>query len=250
MVLLDTKKLQQQSGVVAPRRAADAEAEVDPRIKEMPKFRERPDKYTGKCFVVKDNIDTDQIIPAEYLTLVPSKVSFTPDATCARRGVVANCCCVLLLLYMCRRWCCMGLPLSYGRFCGTRVCRNTYTAACWYSRRLLTLRPVDHMGGGRPPLYVVHVHCLAAQISLQKNTTAGVCAIGGWMALMYSRSMGPEQKDAACPIAEFSHVDREARLFVCIREHQPRQTPQEHPPIAVRKLPAWNGPFWQPPTRS
>lgn len=27
----------------------------------------------GKCFVVGDNIDTDQIIPAEYLTLVPSK---------------------------------------------------------------------------------------------------------------------------------------------------------------------------------
>jgi len=28
---------------------------------------------SGKCFVTKDNIDTDQIIPAEYLTLVPSK---------------------------------------------------------------------------------------------------------------------------------------------------------------------------------
>ncbi|KAL3700527.1 hypothetical protein R1sor_018549 [Riccia sorocarpa] len=27
----------------------------------------------GQCFVVGDNIDTDQIIPAEYLTLVPSK---------------------------------------------------------------------------------------------------------------------------------------------------------------------------------
>ena len=27
----------------------------------------------GSCFVVGDNIDTDQIIPAEYLTLVPSK---------------------------------------------------------------------------------------------------------------------------------------------------------------------------------
>lgn len=27
----------------------------------------------GACFVVGDNIDTDQIIPAEYLTLVPSK---------------------------------------------------------------------------------------------------------------------------------------------------------------------------------
>ncbi|CAM9001580.1 unnamed protein product [Rhodiola kirilowii] len=29
--------------------------------------------FHGKCYVVKDNIDTDQIIPAEYLTLVPSK---------------------------------------------------------------------------------------------------------------------------------------------------------------------------------
>ncbi|NJK74148.1 MAG: 3-isopropylmalate dehydratase [Richelia sp. CSU_2_1] len=28
---------------------------------------------SGKVFVVDDNIDTDQIIPAEYLTLVPSK---------------------------------------------------------------------------------------------------------------------------------------------------------------------------------
>lgn len=43
-------------------------------MKEMPKNRDRPDTYTGACFVVKDNIDTDQIIPAEYLTLVPSKV--------------------------------------------------------------------------------------------------------------------------------------------------------------------------------
>ncbi|WP_218079955.1 LeuD/DmdB family oxidoreductase small subunit [Anthocerotibacter panamensis] len=30
-------------------------------------------KITGPVFVVGDNIDTDQIIPAEYLTLVPSK---------------------------------------------------------------------------------------------------------------------------------------------------------------------------------
>lgn len=27
----------------------------------------------GPCYVTRDNIDTDQIIPAEYLTLVPSK---------------------------------------------------------------------------------------------------------------------------------------------------------------------------------
>jgi 3-isopropylmalate/(R)-2-methylmalate dehydratase small subunit len=31
------------------------------------------DLISGKVFVVRDNIDTDQIIPAEYLTLVPSK---------------------------------------------------------------------------------------------------------------------------------------------------------------------------------
>lgn len=41
---------------------------------DTPKFRERPKQYTGKAFVTRDNIDTDQIIPAEYLTLVPSKV--------------------------------------------------------------------------------------------------------------------------------------------------------------------------------
>ncbi|KAF7828438.1 3-isopropylmalate dehydratase small subunit 3-like [Senna tora] len=29
--------------------------------------------FHGLCYVVGDNIDTDQIIPAEYLTLVPSK---------------------------------------------------------------------------------------------------------------------------------------------------------------------------------
>lgn len=32
-----------------------------------------PRVVRGKCYVTKDNIDTDQIIPAEYLTLVPSK---------------------------------------------------------------------------------------------------------------------------------------------------------------------------------
>lgn len=32
-----------------------------------------PKEIRGKIFVVDDNIDTDQIIPAEYLTLVPSK---------------------------------------------------------------------------------------------------------------------------------------------------------------------------------
>eukprot|EP00879_Flechtneria_rotunda_P001782 GHRR01001946.1.p1 GENE.GHRR01001946.1~~GHRR01001946.1.p1 ORF type:complete len:216 (+),score=64.41 GHRR01001946.1:218-865(+) len=32
-----------------------------------------PRVVRGLCFVTRDNIDTDQIIPAEYLTLVPSK---------------------------------------------------------------------------------------------------------------------------------------------------------------------------------
>uniref|UniRef100_J3LFF1 3-isopropylmalate dehydratase n=1 Tax=Oryza brachyantha TaxID=4533 RepID=J3LFF1_ORYBR len=32
-----------------------------------------PAVFHGECFVVGDNIDTDQIIPAEHLTLVPSK---------------------------------------------------------------------------------------------------------------------------------------------------------------------------------
>ncbi|KAJ9523280.1 hypothetical protein QJQ45_024057 [Haematococcus lacustris] len=33
----------------------------------------QPRVVRGRCFVTRDNIDTDQIIPAEYLTLVPSK---------------------------------------------------------------------------------------------------------------------------------------------------------------------------------
>ncbi|BBM98969.1 3-isopropylmalate/(R)-2-methylmalate dehydratase small subunit [Marchantia polymorpha subsp. ruderalis] len=49
----------------------------------------------GKCFVVGDNIDTDQIIPAEYLTLVPSK----PDEY-EKLGSYAM----------------IGLPAEWGRF--------------------------------------------------------------------------------------------------------------------------------------
>lgn len=49
-------------------------------LQETPKYRDRPRQYRGKCFVTKDNIDTDQIIPAEFLTLVPSKVT-TPTIT-------------------------------------------------------------------------------------------------------------------------------------------------------------------------
>jgi 3-isopropylmalate/(R)-2-methylmalate dehydratase small subunit len=49
----------------------------------------------GRVFVVDDNIDTDQIIPAEYLTLVPSK----PDEY-EKLGSYAM----------------IGLPDRYGRF--------------------------------------------------------------------------------------------------------------------------------------
>ncbi|KAL2651199.1 hypothetical protein R1flu_019327 [Riccia fluitans] len=49
----------------------------------------------GQCFVVGDNIDTDQIIPAEYLTLVPSK----PDEY-EKLGSYAM----------------IGLPADWGRF--------------------------------------------------------------------------------------------------------------------------------------
>lgn len=49
----------------------------------------------GPCFVVDDNIDTDQIIPAEYLTLVPSK----PDEY-EKLGSYAM----------------VGLPKRYGKF--------------------------------------------------------------------------------------------------------------------------------------
>lgn len=51
--------------------------------------------FHGECFVVQDNIDTDQIIPAEHLTLVPSK----PDEY-EKLGSLAL----------------IGLPSSYGRF--------------------------------------------------------------------------------------------------------------------------------------
>lgn len=51
--------------------------------------------FHGKCFVLDDNIDTDQIIPAEYLTLVPSK----PDEY-EKLGSYAM----------------VGLPARYGRF--------------------------------------------------------------------------------------------------------------------------------------
>ena len=44
-----------------------------PGLGEYPADRQRPREYSGPVFTCKDNIDTDQIIPAEYLTLVPTK---------------------------------------------------------------------------------------------------------------------------------------------------------------------------------
>eukprot|EP00775_Hariotina_reticulata_P010654 gene10654-10813_t len=42
-------------------------------VAKVNKAADAPRIVRGTCFVTKDNIDTDQIIPAEYLTLVPSK---------------------------------------------------------------------------------------------------------------------------------------------------------------------------------
>ena len=44
-----------------------------PGLGDYPSARPRPRTYTGPCFVVGSNIDTDQIIPAEFLTLVPTE---------------------------------------------------------------------------------------------------------------------------------------------------------------------------------
>ncbi len=59
----------------------------------------------GKIFVVGDNIDTDQIIPAEYLTLVPSK----PDEY-AKLGSYAL----------------IGLPDNYPRFIEPGAMKTEY----------------------------------------------------------------------------------------------------------------------------
>ena len=44
-----------------------------PRASSSPSPPSSSATFHGLCYVVGDNIDTDQIIPAEYLTLVPSK---------------------------------------------------------------------------------------------------------------------------------------------------------------------------------
>jgi 3-isopropylmalate/(R)-2-methylmalate dehydratase small subunit len=59
----------------------------------------------GKVFVVDDNIDTDQIIPAEYLTLVPSK----PDEY-EKLGSYAM----------------IGLPDRYGKFMADGATKTEY----------------------------------------------------------------------------------------------------------------------------
>lgn len=59
----------------------------------------------GQIFVVDDNIDTDQIIPAEYLTLVPSK----PDEY-EKLGSYAL----------------IGLPERYGKFIASGEMKTRY----------------------------------------------------------------------------------------------------------------------------
>lgn len=59
----------------------------------------------GSIFVVDDNIDTDQIIPAEYLTLVPSK----PDEY-EKLGSYAL----------------IGLPERYGKFIASGAMKTAY----------------------------------------------------------------------------------------------------------------------------
>src|SRR6266481_7677491 len=38
----------------------------------LPQFAVMQSVFSGPVYVVRDNIDTDQIIPAQYLTLVPT----------------------------------------------------------------------------------------------------------------------------------------------------------------------------------
>lgn len=62
--------------------------------------------FHGQCFVVPDNIDTDQIIPAEHLTLVPSK----PEEY-EKLGSLAM----------------IGLPAIYGRFVDEGETKSKYS---------------------------------------------------------------------------------------------------------------------------
>jgi 3-isopropylmalate/(R)-2-methylmalate dehydratase small subunit len=63
---LITKPLTTQS------QCASLSSSVIPRAVATPTTTTTETSFHGLCYVVGDNIDTDQIIPAEYLTLVPS----------------------------------------------------------------------------------------------------------------------------------------------------------------------------------
>ncbi|XP_002984313.2 3-isopropylmalate dehydratase small subunit 3 [Selaginella moellendorffii] len=59
---------------IKPQRIATFSPAIKPAAPVIAMAGDTPSRQiSGKCFVVRDNIDTDQIIPAEYLTLVPSK---------------------------------------------------------------------------------------------------------------------------------------------------------------------------------
>ncbi|KAG2486176.1 hypothetical protein HYH03_015140 [Edaphochlamys debaryana] len=62
-----------QQRALAARQARPARRSTVRVCAKVDKKPNEPRIIRGKCFVTKDNIDTDQIIPAEYLTLVPSK---------------------------------------------------------------------------------------------------------------------------------------------------------------------------------
>ncbi|WCJ25869.1 3-isopropylmalate dehydratase small subunit 3 [Euphorbia peplus] len=57
---------------VHPQSSIHAPPLIIPRAADTTSPSTRATSFHGLCYVVGDNIDTDQIIPAEYLTLVPS----------------------------------------------------------------------------------------------------------------------------------------------------------------------------------
>ena len=63
------------------RATSQAEAETD---------AEGDNVIQGKAYVTRDNIDTDQIIPAEWLMLVPSKVRQKPNTKKKKRKQKKN----------------------------------------------------------------------------------------------------------------------------------------------------------------
>jgi len=73
MAAMGTRLNGASSRAAAPVRAGRAGRAALRCFAKVDKRPEDPRIIRGKCFVTRDNIDTDQIIPAEYLTLVPSK---------------------------------------------------------------------------------------------------------------------------------------------------------------------------------